>query len=218
MAAKIITMIQQKGGTGKTTISINLATLFFALNWRVGLIDADPQKSLATWFNVRSQYQNTDRFIVKETDVDSIEEAILNLKDKADLILIDMPPRILQKTKLYSLSDVMVVPTQLSPVDIWASQATLDSIADNDKILMVLNRVPAKAKVCTDLKNSLTENNFPLAKTALGNRMAFVASMMHGLGVVECGSNLAAEEISLLATEICEKIGFNLLANSKVAA
>jgi chromosome partitioning protein len=104
-------------------------------------------------------------------------------------------------------SAVTVVPMQLSPMDLWATWPTLQLIGhEGGHALIVLNRVPPRARVADSLVAEMTRAGMPLSRTSLGNRTAFVASMIDGRGVTEFDPrSAAATEIRLLADEVLRK-------------
>ena len=94
--AKIITFSNQKGGSGKTTLSVNLAVLWSNSQYRVAVIDADKQKSLTYWLESRKKYYGEDNIGIDVYNYDSstILESIKKIKRKYDFIIIDSPPSI----------------------------------------------------------------------------------------------------------------------------
>lgn len=198
---KIISITQQKGGAGKTTLTANIGCYLASLGYKILLMDTDPQKSLTMWFELRENYYS-------HNTIDMVTDSF-NMKieyhKKYDFILIDTPPHASFATnKVMSLSDYIVIPAQLSPLDIWASQATLDMAARaNIRHILVLNRVPAQGKISKDLHSALLENGLPLAQTTIGNRNSFIYAFLQGIGVVESEpSSRATEEIKNLTAEI----------------
>ena len=108
-------------------------------------------------------------------------------------------------------ADLIVVPIQPSPMDLWATQATLDvALKERSPAIMVFNRTPAKGKLVEAVRKKITEFEVAVAETVLGNRVAFAASMMEGKGVVESNPrHVAAKEIRALAVEIAATLGLN---------
>ncbi|MEM1140890.1 MAG: ParA family partition ATPase [Pseudomonadota bacterium] len=209
--ARIVTIAQRKGGVGKTSIAAHMASALAGPSCRVGLIDLDPQESLAKWYGMRE-----GRFEDKEDFIDLVlasgwraQSEIARLARKVDILLLDTPPHMEAEAKAaIKISDFVLVPLQLSPMDVWATWATLEIIDQlNRDALMVLNRVPARARLSDALVSELRSQNLPLAKTTLGNRTAFAASLLSGLGVTEQQPrSLAAAEMRLLSGEVVDQL------------
>lgn len=204
--AKKITITQQKGGAGKTTLTSNIGVCLAYLGYKVLLIDTDPQKTLSMWIEVRKQDAPILNIDLIETNLSAhLEEIVLKNDAQYDFILIDTPPHASEKTqKIIDLSDFLAIPAQLSPPDIWASQPILDMASSSTTPhFIILNRVPASGRISNDLYESLQESKLPMAQTRIGNRNHFIESFLYGLGVVELSLKIrASEEILALTKEI----------------
>jgi len=215
VSAKAITIAQQKGGAGKTTLTAQLAVAFARKGHRVGLIDIDPQGSLAQWHEVR-------KMLVEDADAKPIQlvhasgwrlsQELDRLRRNADIVLIDSPPHAETDVRIaVRAADLIIVPVQPSPMDLWATQATLDAAKkETTPVLIVFNRTPSRGKLVDAVRRKISEMNVPVAESALGNRVAFAMSMMEGKGVVESHPRHAAtREIQALGEEILSlaKIG-----------
>ncbi|MBI1179188.1 MAG: AAA family ATPase [Alphaproteobacteria bacterium] len=205
MPAKTIAVAQQKGGAGKTTLAAHLGVALAGMGRKVALFDVDPQKSLTAWFEMRKQAGKADGLSFSSFEGWKASSEIARARAAADVIIIDSPPHAETAARLaIREADLVIVPVQLSPMDLWAMRTTLQ-MADREKarVLLVLNRVPPRGKMADELRASLAKDNLPLAVTSLGNRMAFAASLLDGLGVTEAQpSSVAAGEIRALADEV----------------
>lgn len=209
MAAKIIAVAQQKGGAGKTTLAIHLGIAWAASGKSVAFFDVDPQKSLTAWYGLRSD----DLVLRGAIQFGSFEgwkasSEIAKAKRQCDIIVIDSPPHAetAARTAIRE-ADLVVVPVQPSPMDVWATTTTMDMAArEKSGVLIVLNRVPPRSNVADDLIAQLKKDKLPLAKARLGNRIAFAASLLEGKGVTEYQPrSVAAAEIKALAAEVLKK-------------
>jgi chromosome partitioning protein len=212
MPAKIVTIAQQKGGAGKTTMAAQLAVAFARAGKRVGLIDIDPQGSLAMWYQVRQSLVDSDGAGITFLQASGwrLSTELDRMKRDVDLILVDSPPHAETDVRIaVRAADMIMVPMQPSPMDLWATQPTID-MAKKEKspALVVFNRTPAKGKLVDAVRRKVTQTDMPVAATVLGNRVAFAASMMEGKGVVESNPrHTATKEIKALADEIAAKLG-----------
>ena len=212
MSAKIITTAQQKGGAGKTTLAAHLAIAWASAGKSVAIVDIDPQASLATWFAMRERRLDGTASNSFKGGLDHYAIAGWRVAAKAaelarrhDIVLIDSPPHADTEARFaISAADLVLVPVQPSPMDVWASKATL-ALAEAEKTpaLVVFNRVPARAKLTDLMVAAVRELGAPLAKARVGNRVALAASMAAGFGVTEAAPRArAAAEINALAREV----------------
>ena len=210
---QVITIAQQKGGTGKTTLSIHLAVACLEQDKSVALVDLDPQASLTRWYRHRvSGFGETDGLTHRQISGWRVGAELEKLKREYDIVLLDNPPHAETDLKIAIRgADLLLVPVQLSPADLWAMQATLDLAAsEHTEALLIYNRVPPRGRSSQEVREMIERGDVPAADTQLGNRIAFSASLMSGLGVTEFAPrSSAAAEISDLAHELFERLGLS---------
>ena len=209
----VITVAQRKGGAGKTTLAAQLAVAWWLQGRRVALLDIDEQGSLQAWAEVRGRAvgEGGDGGLpVTHLSGWRLGSELSRLKGAADLILVDCPPHAETDARTaIRASDLVLVPCQPNPLDLWATRETL-AIArrENRPALLVLNRVPPRGRSALAIRDAMAEEGLPLADAVLGNRVAFAASMGEGRGVGETEPRSpAAEEIGALAGEILRRLG-----------
>lgn len=206
MVARVITIAQQKGGAGKTTMAAHLAVAWAASGRnKVAIVDIDPQGSLTQWFDVRKEHFGDEEVGLTFASISGwrVRSELDRLKYTHDIIVIDSPPHTDAEARTaIRAADLVVVPLQPSPMDVWATSATIN-VCKQEKVpvKMVLNRVPPNASITEAVSGEmvgLTANRF-------GNRVAYAGSLMHGLGVTEYAAmSKAAEEVRALAKEIMQ--------------
>jgi chromosome partitioning protein len=208
MTGKIITIAQQKGGSGKTTLTAHLAVAFGQKRGvSVALLDIDPQGSLGEWLEARETLlgeDNTGLAFRTASGWGARREARSLARDH-DYVLVDTPPKSDREARpAIEAADLVAVPVQPSPVDVWASQLTLDLAAHEEvPAILVMNRVPPRALLTGEMAEALDALGAQTAKARLGNRVAFAASMGEGRTVCETEPRgKAAGEVDALMKEL----------------
>ena len=203
----IITIAQQKGGAGKTTIAAHLGVALAQKRNRVAVIDIDPQGSLKHWYNIRAEKfgEEYTGIYFSATAGWKINSEIMSLKRNYDFIIIDSPPHTETDAKsVMRVADLVIVPVQPSPTDLWATKATVD-LVENERIpyCVLMNRVTPNSKMAQDIASKFDN----LLKAHLGNRVAFAACMLEGKCVTETQpKSAAADEIKQVVDEIQKKL------------
>jgi chromosome partitioning protein len=210
MPGTIVTITQQKGGAGKTTLAIHLALVWAAGDRRVSIIDIDPQASLSTWFRLRHERLGAGGTPIEVAAVSGWRVAgeVERQAREHDIVLIDSPPHAETEARIaVRAAKLVLVPVQPSPMDLCATKPTLDlARAEKTRALLVLNRVPPRAKLTGALLGAFNALDVPLARTRIGNRVALAAAINEGQGILEYGpSSVAAREIEALAAEVLQR-------------
>jgi chromosome partitioning protein len=205
--AVVITVAQQKGGAGKTTLAANLAAAFAARR-RVALLDIDPQHSLARWHALRAAHAVAP---IGFSDVSGwrLGNELDRLRRAHDVLIVDSPPRIDTDARLAVRgADLVLVPVQPSAPDVWAAAGTLKLAADERRpARVVLNRASA-GRLRTDSEAELARLGYPRLATVIGNRAGVPGAFAQGLGITETApKSVAAAELRALLAEIEGIIG-----------
>lgn len=211
MAAKIITVAQQKGGAGKTTLAAHLALALRTKDRSVALVDIDPQQSLGMWFQVRESRYGAEAPGLSVASVQGwrSQQEVQRLARAYDIVIVDSPPHAETEARIaVRLADLVLVPLQPSPMDVWACKPTLElAAAEKTPALLVLNRVPPRSRLTEEMLAEIAKAGTPLAKARIGNRVAFASALAAGKGITEAQPRgRAAEEIISLAREIQRRI------------
>ena len=205
--AIVITVAQQKGGTGKTTLSANIAAAL-AASHAVALLDIDPQHSLKRWFGLRPD--TAARLTFSDVSGWRLAAELDRLKKNHGVVVIDSPPQIDTDARLaIRAATLVLVPVQPSLPDVWAAEGTLKLAASEKRqAAIVLNRVPAQGKLRETVAAKLRADGAPLLTATLGNRTAFASAFAEGLAVTESAPrSTAADELKALLAELLEKVG-----------
>ena len=200
----VITVAQQKGGSGKTTIAANLAVAFERAGHTVALLDTDPQGSLGRWFMTRQAERGDETMSLSTASAWGVSYECGKLKDTHDFVLVDTPPKIDADLRpALRESDLSVVPVAASQVDVWATESVLDLAQREDRpVMIVLNRAKTGTRVFDDVRSSVEELDAQAAQTVLGNRVAYAETLGLGKGVLERGKGAWTAEIQGLADEV----------------
>jgi len=195
---RVIAVTSQKGGSGKTTLSGHLAVCAEqAGHGPVGLIDTDPQGSLADWWNARQA--ETPAFI--HTYISRLAEDVADLRRAGmRLCIIDTPPAITSTIRrVIEVADIVVLPTRPSPHDLRAAGATLSMVRQLDKpLIFVVNAATPRARITAEAAIALSQHG-TVAPTVIHHRTNFASSMIDGRTVTEIApQSKSAAEIEAL--------------------
>ena len=197
----VITVAQQKGGAGKTMLVANLAAAF-AARGPVAALDIDPQKSLARWAELRAARPvQAAPLHVSDMAGWRLAAELDRLKRTHQVVLIDSPPRVDTDARVaVRAADIVLVPLQPTPPDLWAAEGTLAlALAERRRVCLVLNRAPATSRLRSAMEAELARRGLLLLPAVLGNRAGFANAFAVGLGVTEAAPrSVAASEIAAL--------------------
>ena len=155
----IISVQNQKGGVGKTTLTVHISYVLASLKKKVLLLDTDPQGSARDWAAARS---SEPPFTVIALDRPTIHRDLPTLAADYDYVVIDGPPRVSELARSGIIaSDLIVIPVQPSPYDVWAAQEVINLIneasifKENLKTLFVINRKIVNTAIGRDVGEAL---------------------------------------------------------------
>ena len=204
----IICLSSLKGGSGKTTLAVHLAHAISLANQKVILIDSDPQGSSQGWAASRD---DKPPFPVVGMARNTLHRDLPPLLENYDHCVIDTPPRVsgLARSSILA-ADLVLIPVQPSSYDIWAASETVQLIEEAQgfkpeiKAAFIINRRITNSAISREVADALSDYEFPLLKTTIGQRVVF-SEASAGYSVMELApSSTATKEIKNLSQEIVQ--------------
>ncbi|AAU91506.1 ParA family partition ATPase [Methylococcus capsulatus] len=206
----IIGVLNQKGGVGKTTLSVNIAAALALSGKRTLLIDADPQGSALDW---QASRRGDTLFPVVGMAKPTLHKDVPELASSYDHVIIDGPPRVNELARSAIMAcDLVLIPVQPSPYDVWAANEIVKLIQEvkiyNDHLegKFIVNRKIVNTAIGRDVAEALKDHPFPVAETNVNQRVVYAESAASGLSVLEFDhKGAAAREIKALVRELVEE-------------
>jgi chromosome partitioning protein len=202
----VIALLNQKGGVGKTTLSVHLAAAL-ASRHRVLLVDADPQGSALDW---SAQREAEKLFPVIGLPKETLHKELAPVSRDYEWVVIDGPPRVntIARSAIVA-SDVVVIPVQPSPFDIWAAKDVVDIVVECAPLKpdlisrFLINRLFPNTTLGTEIKGALATFEIAAFDTAIRNRQEYAKAARTGLTALETDPHgPAAEEIRAWTAEV----------------
>lgn len=205
----IISVQNQKGGVGKTTLAVHISHALAAKGALVLLIDADPQGSARDWAAAR---ESKLPFSIAGLDRPTIHRDLPDMAKNYDHVVIDGPPRVSELARsAIAAADIVLIPVQPSPYDVWAAQEVVDLISEasvfneNLKSVFAINRKIVNTAIGRDVVEALSGFEIPVLNAQVCQRVPFAESAATGQTVLEThAKGQAAKEIVALTDELLE--------------
>ena len=204
MPGRVIAVVQQKGGSGKTTLAVNLAVSCLRRGLSVALLDTDPQGSLGRWFMARRERLGEAGMEFSTSSAWGVSYECEKLKRSADIVIVDTPPKVDADLRpALREADLILVPVASSHVDLWATEGVLDLAARERKSAwLVLNRVRSGTRLAEDVARAAADMTAELATARLANRVVYAETLGQGLGAEEAGAKGVRAEVATLTDEV----------------
>ena len=203
---KVISVLNQKGGSGKTTIATHIATCLQQKGNSVLLVDSDPQGSSRDWAAMR---ESGDLPVIG-IDRPTLERDLKSLAKK-DFVVIDGAPQTADLAiSAIKVSNFILIPVQPSPYDIWATSDLVDLVKQRIEITdgklkaaFVINRAIKGTKIGAEIRKALEEYDLPVLESVIFQRVSYPSSASSGKTLTELEpSSDGAKEIISLTNEI----------------
>lgn len=207
--SKIIAVLNQKGGAGKTTLSTNLARALQLDGDKVLLIDSDPQGSARDW----NAAGNGELLPVVGLDRPTLAKDIQAIQANQDWLIIDGAPQIAElAVAAIKCADLILIPVQPSPYDVWACEDLVDIIKTRQEVTngkpkaaFIISRVIKNTQLSKEIGEALEGYGLPVFKNFTSQRVIYPKSAATGLTVLDAeSSGDAAAEIRAIAQELKE--------------
>ncbi len=206
----IISLVNQKGGVGKSTTAINLAASLARKNCKLVFIDTDPQGSAVRWHTI----ENNKAFEIKHHPRPIYHQDLNELAWDYDHVVIDAPPANGDITQsILAVTDLAIIPLSPSPVEMWSCDKTLEMINKQEKQstslkskLLVCRKIPG-TKLGREARGAMGVFATDIFETELCQRVAYIEAMNAGVSVMQYApDSKAAREVENLSQEIIEQM------------
>lgn len=200
----VITIAQQKGGAGKTTLAVNLAVGFLRAGKSVALMDIDPQGSAGRWFMTRLENQESPGVEFSTASAWGVTYEVRKLAESHDIVIIDTPPKADSDLRpALRAADLVLIPVATSHLDLWAVEVVLYLAGREDKpAAMVMTRARAGTRLAADVAQKAAEMDAEVLSTPMANRVVYAETLGQGKAALEAPKGPAHDEITKLVREV----------------
>ncbi|SFP36620.1 ParA family partition ATPase [Tranquillimonas alkanivorans] len=206
----VLTLAQQKGGAGKTTLAVNLACAAREAGLSVALLDTDPQGSLGRWFMARRERLEAPGFDFATASAWGVSYECEKLRKVHDLVVVDTPPKVDADLRpALREASLVLVPVAVSHLDLWAVESVLDlTRREGRPARIVLNRAAPRARLTDRVERAVAELDAGRANTIVRNRVIYAEALGDGSSALERKrTGPAADEVRALWSELSGEFG-----------
>lgn len=205
----IISFLNQKGGSGKTTLATNIAHGLVIKGYKVLLVDTDAQGSARDW----NSANEGEILPVIGLDRETLPKDLEAVKDGYDIIVLDGAPAVEKMSAVaIRVSNVVLIPVQPSPYDIWATDELIgliksrQAVANGEpKAAFIISRVIKNTKLSKEVSTVLSEYDLPVFENYTSQLVIYPSTASKGFSVFSSAPNPACNEINGIINELMEK-------------
>lgn len=204
---KIISILNGKGGVGKTTLTISIATCLARMGHRVAVCDTDPQTSILNWYQ-----EDKAKFEVITAGVDREIYSLPRSLKRFDFVIIDGAAAITSISNAAAMvSDAVIIPLSASPLDFAACTGILAVLEARQALKPIearflLSRTVTGARMTNILKASIEQTGLDMLRTGTSHRQAYVKTLLDGGTIYDGDDYKARGEIDMITKEILELV------------
>lgn len=214
----VISVSNQKGGSGKTTIAINLADGLQRQGYKVLVVDSDPQGSARDW----NAENDGEVLPVIGLDRESLPKDVLKFKSQYDFIVIDSGSKIERMASAaIKAADIVLIPVQPSPYDVWAVSELVDLVKARQEVTdgipkaaFIVSRAIKNTLLSNEVIEALSSYELPVLESRTNQSVVYPTTASQGLTVFSDSSSKASTEIENLCKEV---IAFSAIKSTETA-
>lgn len=208
---KVVAVLNQKGGSGKTTIATHLARALQLDGADVLLVDSDPQGSARDWAAVREDQPLT----VVGIDRPTIDRDVKSIASRVDFVVVDGAPQAADlAVSATKAADLVLIPVQPSPYDIWATSDLVDLVKQRIEVTdgklqaaFVVSRAIKGTRIGGEVTEALAGYELPVLESRVTQRVIYPGTAAVGKTALDEDPNgAAAAEIRALTAEVMKML------------
>jgi chromosome partitioning protein len=206
---RVVAVLNQKGGSGKSTIATNLARAFQKEEYRVAIIDADPQGTASEW---ASRHEDTPP--VYGANKATIHTDLPALEDAFDIVVVDGAPSLEDRAlSAVKAANLVLIPVRPSGADIWSAQDVVDMARARKEATgapdaaFVVSQQVARSNLASTVQDALSTFDIDVMDARTSHRVAYAEALGAGRSVLDLpDARKAAAEIRELARETLNRL------------